>query len=190
MSDTIIVKDTKTSGQMIFVNGTLNGQSFSASAHQRFSKDAYDRIMADNLTKGDSISIEWKESGQYKNIVKYLGKIAGAKSQGNPSQSSDSGGSNRVGQFRHPDEIIMGECLMLSNKLVTSLITEDKGNFKKTETFENIKNLVINTAYELYGVIKDPQKDLAIESNRSDISGSSPEPEQRPLPDAVDPDGE
>ena len=181
------VISVRKSGQSMFVNCKQDGVEVkpSPSCHQKFTEATYKAIDEANLQPGDIINMDVTVNGDYHNIDKdngFGGKVGG------PNPASDvkdiPAGSDVVSapKFRHPDEIVMQECIGSAVSLQAI-----KGLAAKT-TVNDAQVIVCDVAMEFYKLVKDPDKNMMLSSNRSDVQNESPKLNEGELPNPIEGD--
>jgi len=177
----VTVKSVNPTGQVVFINGTHEGDKFAASAHKNFQKAAYNGIMQDSLVEGDVVEIDTKINGAYINIEKYNGKVGKVTQEAPPpSGSKGSGTASGSGKWREPDEIIMGECVSSAMRACIGMLHH--GSIKKTVTPDAFAEFVTGMAVQFYVTVKDPHKNMALNSGNSEESGNPADEEGLPNP--------
>ena len=179
------VISVRTSGQSMFVNVKLDGQELkpSPSCHAKFSAKPYKIIQDDDLQEGDVIKLETVVNGNFINITEYGGRVSeGTSAPSAASSVSKSGNGGGNSNYRHPDELVMHDCILHAVQLAST----PHANFPAKIKFGALQSEIMLAAMEFYKLVKDPDKNMMLSSDSSDVQEESPEIEQKPLPDKVE----
>lgn len=151
------------------------------SKYPSFKSEIHDVVKG--LKPGDLIDLYYEKNAKgYWDLdrieVKEKASVASgggdAQSGNSASGGNKGGGKFQPGAFRDPNEINRTEALQMSMSLFTGALAagETHGELiKKTETMENLKAMIKESAAEFYAFIKG--KDTTLEPDGSDLAGGS-----------------